>query len=478
MRLLPSLRRGWALLAALTLHAPAALAHLGYPDTTSLTVRREHPEDMLLGATFGAVMTRDGGKTWRYLCPESIGYGTWRPETYLWQPNGDILAATGSALIRSRDGGCTWAAHEYFSAPDKPKSTWLWPIGLASPDSQPSRLWVSTARSGTHNGVYRSDDGGESFTATSLQSDSAVFVSIKVAPSDTRRLYVSASAPDGLHLWRSDDEGATWTDIPQPFPEYSTSSTRPYDLFVMKVADTDPDRLWARVTATDNNDIWTYVLESRDGGHSFHSVVRPEDQDHDGVDEPLIGIEVSADGNTLWTATQTRLFRVHEGDALATHLALPDGNACAQRQGDVLFVCGASRIHNWALATTQDEGTSYTPLFNLPDMLAPAAPFCPVGSPTHDVCRSFWPQFAATIEANPALPPDELPDAGASTSDAGTPADPAPDAGNNPPDDPFPVTPPKKQGCSSTSGFVPAAGLLALTLLRRSRRTLPETPRS
>ena len=472
MRVLPSLRRGW-ILAALALVAPEARAHLGYPDTTSVTLRRGRPEQMLVGATFGAVMTRDGGQSWRWLCPEALTYGSWRPETYLWQPDGTLLAATGSALIRSRDGGCTWASHPYFSPPeDRTRASWLWPISLVSPDSVPSRLWVSTGRSGALNGVYRSDDGGETFALTSLQSTSAVFPSIQVAPSDRRRLYVSASTPTGLRLYRSEDEGGKWEEILQPFPEYTTSS-RPYDFFILKVSDTNPDRLWARVTA----ETWTYVLESVDGGRTFRSVVHPENQAHDGVDEYLMGIEVSADGDTLWAATPTRLFRVRAGVPRATLLSLPDGNACAERVGDTLFVCGASRLHDWALATTRDDGDSYTPILHLPELQPASASFCPVGTPVHDVCRSRWPQFAPTIEANPALPPDDAPDAG--SGDAGTPPpdagqpDPGPDAGVIV--EPPPPTPAPK-GCAATGGVLPLAGLLALTL-RRSRRAHPENPR-
>jgi photosystem II stability/assembly factor-like uncharacterized protein len=458
MKLLPPVRC-WLLLAPLVWPASPALAHAGFPDTTSIAVRREHPEDMLLGATFGAVVTRDSGKTWRWLCPEGIGYGGWNPESYLWQPDGTLLAATGSQLIRSNDGGCTWKAHEYFTSRN------LWPMGLASPPSQPSRLWVTTARSTTPNGLFRSDDGGESFTATSLQRTDAVFTAVKVAPSDARRLYVSGNTPDGLRLFRSDDEGATWEEIPQPFPEYSATS-RPYDLFVLRVADTDPNRLWARVTSQG----WTYVLESQDGGHTFTSVIHPANQPtRDGLDEYLIGLEVSADGNTLWAATPTRLFRSRNREPAAL-LSLPEGNACVQRQGETLLVCGASRVHDWALARTTTEGDSYEPLFDLPQLLPPA---CPSGTPVQNLCRTRWPQFAETVGANPTLPPDESgsTDAGTLEPDAGTVDPGTPDAGS--PDDTKP--PSKSDGCSTTGGLVPAACFLALTLLRRSQRRNPET---
>ncbi len=458
MKLLPPVR-SWLLLAPLMWPTSPALAHAGFPDTTSIAVRRGHPEDVLLGATFGAVVTRDSGKTWRWLCPEGIGYGGWNPESYLWQPDGTLLAATGSQLIRSKDGGCSWKAHEYFTSRN------LWPMGLASPASQPSRLWVVTARATTANGVFRSDDGGETFTATSLQRADAVFTAVKVAPSDTKRIYVSGATPDGLRLFRSDDEGSTWEEIPQPFPEYSATS-RPYDLFVLKVADTDPNRLWARVTSQG----WTYVLESQDGGRTFTSVIHPASQTQDGLDEYLIGMEVSPDGNTVWAATPTRLFRSRNREP-AVLLSLPDGNACVQRQDDgALLVCGANRLHDWALARTTTGGDSYEPLLDLTQLKPPA---CPSDTPVQNLCRTRWPQFAPTIGADPTLPPEEQgpTDAGTPEPDAGT-VDPGPTDAGTPPVEPKP--PSKSDGCSTTGGLVPAGWLLALTLFRRLQRRNPE----
>jgi uncharacterized protein (TIGR03382 family) len=232
------------------------------------------------------------------------------------------------------------------------------------------------------------------------------------------------------------------------------------------VSDTDPNRLWARVTSQ----LRTYILESQDGGRTFTSVLYPANQTEDGLNDVFIGLETSADGNTLWVATQVSLYRSRNRER-AVLLSLPEGNACVQRQGEALLVCGASRLHDWALARTTDEGDSYTPLLNLPQLLPTA---CPKDTPVHDTCRRYWPQFAETIGADPTLPPEESDaDAGTGELDAGTvdPGPGTPDAGT-PPGDPKP--PSKPDGCSTTGGLVPAAGFLALTLLRRFRRRNPE----
>lgn len=443
MKLL-SQARGWVL-AALALSPPAALAHAGLPETSNVTVRRDHPEDLFVGATFGAVVSRDSGKTWQWLCPDAMGYGGWLPESFLWQSQGDLLAATGQSLIRSRDSGCTWTTHSYFTTRK------LWVVSLASPVSQPSRLWVVTGRSddaASPAGLYRSDDGGDTFT---LAYASTGLKAVQVAPSDPKRLYLSGNLPSGgVRLFRSSDEGGTWEEL---LPSMPASERPPYDLAVLRVAEDDPDHLWARVASirdTAPAGVFYAVVESKDGGRTFQSVLRIPELTVDGVDEYLVSIETSADAGTLWAATPSRFFRSRNAQP-ATRLPLPEGNACVQREGDTLLVCGSTWVHDWALARTRDEGDTYEPLLSLPNVQPPS--YCPAGTPVHDRCRALWPQFASSIGADPTL-------AGGSTPDAGT--------GEPPP-------PPKPSGCSATSGLLPAASFLLLALFRRSRRHHPET---
>jgi hypothetical protein len=448
MRLL-SPARCWLLLAPLALRPSPAMAHAGLPETSNVTVRRGHPQELFVGATFGAVVSRDSGKSWQWICPEAMAYDGWSPESFLWQPDGHLLAATGNALIRSLDGGCTWTKHSYFVTRK------LWPRGLASPASEPSRVWVVTYRSDDEAfppGLYRSDDGGETFTP---QLEGTGFNAVQVAPSDNRRLYVSGVSgdiPGAVRLYRSDDEGENWDELVPTLPAFE----QPSELFVLRVAEDDPDHLWARISSIRNTEprgIFTYVLESKDGGRTFQSVLHPAQQAVDGLDEYIVGIETSADAGTLWAATPSRFFRSRNAEP-AVLLPLPEGNACVQREGDALLVCGSTWVHDWALARTRDEGDTYEPLFSLPDIQPPSS--CPAGTPVHDRCRPLWPQFASSIGANPTLP--GAPDAG--TPDAGS-------GGTQPP--------PKANGCSATGGLVPTACFLSLTLFRRSRRHPPET---
>jgi len=438
-----------SLLLLLSLRAAPTLAHAGLPETSNVTVRREHPEDLMMGATFGAVVSRDEGRSWRWICPEAMARANWRAGSFLWQSGGQMLVATGTLLLRSRDAGCSWQAHPFFG------EAGLWPTHLTSHPSEPLRLWVVTGRPNTPNALYRSDDGGETFSDTGLLRTDATFNAVEVAPSEPRRLYVSGHTPDGPRVFRSSDAGATWEELPPLAPEL----TRAYGLQLMRVAENDADHLWAHISSQGS----TYVLESQDGGRSFQSVLT--------LDEPLINAESSADGRTLWVATITRLLRSRDG-APATPLPFPEGNACVQREGDVLYACGSTWVHDWALARSRDEGGTWEPLFSLPDIQGVHA--CPVGTPTHDVCEPRWPQLTQLL----GIPvdggggtPEPVPDAGTPepVPDAGTP-EPVPDAGTpGGVKKPLPLSEPK--GCSATGvGGLAAAWALVFAGLRRSRR--------
>ncbi len=422
----------WRLLLALLAVGPvAAWAHGGLPETSNITVRRNHAEDLFVGTTFGAVISRDSGQTWRWICPEAMAYNGWRPLAFTWQEGGELLAATGSALIRSRDAGCTWAAHPFFA------STWV--AHLAEHPTNERILYVATGKPASPNAIYRSEDGGETWSVTGLRREGVIFTSVLVSPVDPQRLYASGYAGDAQLLYRSEDAGATWTEIPQPLAQY----IRPYDLVLMKASPTSADVLWVRMSATDKFQGFSYVLRSDDGGRTLTEVLKLEDV--------LVDAETSADGRTVWVSTPIHLYRSRNGEAFTT-LTLPEGNACTKRVGDTLYGCGSAWVHTWALGRSTDEGTTWQPMMELSGIQGTHQ--CPAGTPTRQLCPSIWPSYAEVFGA-PVPPPEP---------------EPAPDAGT--PD--VPATPPASDGCGATSGVLPYAALLLALTPRRRRPTHPE----
>lgn len=436
----------WSVVTLLALGTgTAAHAHAGLPETSNVTVRRGHPEDFFVGATFGAVISRDSGRTWRWICPAAMGYGGWNPGEYLWREAGDLLAATGSALLRSADGGCSWSTHPAF------KDTWV--AALAAHPTDDRILYIATGKPTVPNGVYRSQDGGETWEPTSLLRAGLTLNAVRVSPADPRRVYASGEGGGRLLLLRSDDAGATWQESPHTLPEL----LRPYDLVLTAVDPASADGLWARVSAQG----YTHLMRSDDGGRTLTQVHV--------LDDVFVNMDVSADGATAWVGTLNSFFRGPRSGPLE-QLGLPTGNACVRRQGQTLYGCGSTWLHDWALARSEDQGTTWEPLFTLYGIQG--THLCPRGTPVRDICPALWPQLADQLGAE--LYPDggvEEPPPDAGTGDAGTVSSGTEDAGTPPPGG----TPPAKSGgCGAAPGNAASALVLLSTLFtwRRGRRRL------
>ena len=402
----------WHLLAGLgALSAPVAHAHGGFAETHSFTQRRGHPEDQWMGFTQGALLSRDSGRTWRWVCAEAMGYGSWMPESFVWRAEGSLLAATGTALLRSRDEGCTWSTAPGFED--------AWVTGLAAHPTDDAVFYLSTGRPSMVNALYRSEDGGGTWTPTALRRE-AVFSSVRVAPSNPQRLYVSGWKGYAQYVFRSEDAGETWSEWPLPLEGV-------YDLKLLAVSPVRPDVVWARVSSLGASGVPRQsVLRSEDGGRTFTPALEQDDL--------LVNLDVSEDGRTVWVATYNHLFRAHEDEAF-TRLSAPNGNACVTHSGGVLHACGSTWSNDWELARSTDEGTTWTPVFSLRELQGVHQ--CPSGTPVQTLCSARWPQLAEQLGVSSVNPGGE---------DAGVP-----DGGTV-------RNPPKSEGC----GAVPGSGGWAL----------------
>ena len=444
----PHIRVPWRVLPLLALAAgTAAHAHAGLPETSNVTVRRGHPEDYFVGATFGAVISRDNGQTFRWICPQAMGDGAWSPNAFHWREAGDILAATGTSLLRSPDGGCSWNTHPFFQ-----KNMWV--SGLAAHPTDDRVFYAVTSKDSISNGVYRSLDGGETWEPTSLARLGLKLNAVAVSPVDPRRVYASGYADGRMTLFRSDDAGATWQEQTHTLPDL----LRPYDLTLTMADPTSADSLWVRVYAQG----YTHLMRSDDGGRTLTQVHV--------LSDVYVNMEVSADGNTVWVGTITSFFRGPRSGPLVS-LPLPTGNACVLRQGDTLYGCGSTWLHDWALARSTDQGNTWEPLFTLYGIKGPHQ--CPQGTPVRDLCPAVWPQLAEQLGAEPypdGEPPPPPPPTDAGTPDAGTldAGTPATDAGTQPP--PTPSKPSGGCGAAPGNALAPLLLLLSLTSWRRGRR--------
>jgi autotransporter-associated beta strand protein len=197
----------------------------------SLVVFPGNPSIMyaaIAGPGGGILKSTDGGTTWTLLGNSvfnQVAFGSLIVDpnnannlfvTVWYGPN-----SNSGGVYKSTDGGVTWtnttAAIHTGAASDivmDPTNSMLLYAGL-----------TQGAGGGTTNGLYKSTNGGTTWTrlAGGLLTGSAVGVSIRVtvAPSSPQTLYATVfdpalgNPPNGLpHRFRSTDGGTTWTSLP------------------------------------------------------------------------------------------------------------------------------------------------------------------------------------------------------------------------------------------------------------------------
>lgn len=182
-----------------------------------------------------------------------------------------------AALFESRDGGASWAlVRGLFDHPHRPK--WMPGAGglclhtiLLDPTNR-SRMYVAISAAG----VYRTDDGGNSWRAMN-QGVRVDFMpnkypefgqcvhKIAMHPSRPERLFMQNHGG----LYRSDDGGESWHDIGNGVPsDFGFPMViHPYDPDTAYILPLDPAGRWGPESKL-------RVYRTRDGGSSWQALTR------------------------------------------------------------------------------------------------------------------------------------------------------------------------------------------------------------
>ena len=186
--------------------APAR-ADNAFPSSQSVLLPRDRPQEIVVGTTFGLVSTEDGGATWTYVC-ESL-QATLSGRQYRMGPPPDrLFAVSDLGAPVSDDGGCTWSLPTGALASLLVLDVWPDP-------SLPERAFVLALNPEDQVvSAYRSSDGGKSYQGPIFVAPADVTITgIESAASNPDVVYMTAQNRADAHPWllRSDDAGDTWT---------------------------------------------------------------------------------------------------------------------------------------------------------------------------------------------------------------------------------------------------------------------------
>ncbi|MDX1673337.1 MAG: hypothetical protein R3314_00945, partial [Longimicrobiales bacterium] len=239
----------------------------------------ESPATFFMGSTGGGVWkTGDAGETWTNISDDSFAVASIGAVEVADADPSVVYVGTGSACIRgnistgrgvyrSRDGGKSWT---FIGLPEAGL------IGKVVTDPRdPEVVFVAALGHpfgpNPERGVYRSRDGGESWERVLFVSDSTGAVDLAIDPVNPRNLYAAMwrverkpwTLIDGAMeggIYRSRDGGDRWEKLTDGLPQ-----DQPIGRIGLSVSASRPDRVWALVTAEPGGG----VFRSDDGGDTW-----------------------------------------------------------------------------------------------------------------------------------------------------------------------------------------------------------------
>jgi photosystem II stability/assembly factor-like uncharacterized protein len=255
----------------------ATWRHLGLSNSHTITAIRIDPRDpdrayvAAMGHAFGpnaergVYRTIDGGKSWKRILflndstgatdvsldptnPRVLFAAMWKFQRFPW---GMESGSGRSGLWKSTDGGDSWT--EITHNEGMPK-TLIGKIGVAVSPANPKRIYASIEAKDTSGGIFRSDDGGDTWDRVNgdqkFQIRPFYYSKVTADPTNENTLYVM-----NLTVWKSIDAGKTFSRIRVPHG----------DTHIMWVDPKDPNRL------INGNDGGATV--SQDGGRTWSSIM-------------------------------------------------------------------------------------------------------------------------------------------------------------------------------------------------------------
>ncbi|MEM7513698.1 MAG: glycosyl hydrolase, partial [Bacteroidota bacterium] len=239
------------------------------------------PNRFYFGSTGGGVWrTDDGGSTWKNVSDGYFGGSIGAIAVAESDPN-VIFVGGGEKTVRgnvsfgygiwkSTDAGKTWTNMGL----NKSRHVGRIRIHPQNPDVVYAAVMGDLYKSSEERGVYKSTDGGESWTKVLFANEDAGAVDLLLDPNNARIVYASTwrirrtpysldSGGEGSGLWKSTDGGENWVKL----TDKKGMPKTPHGIIGVAVAAGNSDRIWALIEAKDGG-----VYRSDDGGDTWSRI--------------------------------------------------------------------------------------------------------------------------------------------------------------------------------------------------------------
>jgi hypothetical protein len=280
---------GFAL--ASTIALGAARANGRFPRAQQLLERNGNPQQLVLSATYGILLTDDGGGEWRHLCELGFAFAVAEidPLAGVFADGSMIVRGTRS-LNRAEPPFCDFAPVLGGMGTETAVD---FSLDRTAPNRTLALFMERGDAGGVVNRMLESTDAGQSFRdfGVPLPESEVVFgITLDIAPSDPDRIYVTAAGRDGTALFVSSADGAA---------SFRTSvlelATDEYP-YIAALDAANEDRVFVRTDSWMPNDEGTYeandgLLLTDDGGVSFRELFRAKAK--------LLGFALSPDGGEV-----------------------------------------------------------------------------------------------------------------------------------------------------------------------------------
>lgn len=435
---------------AATLGSSRAHANGRFPESNQIVFAAHDPDLVLLRVTFGVLISHDRGKSFDWVCEQSIGYSGVEDPMYTVTPSNKYLGTTFQGLTVSSDRACGWSfvggdldSQVFIDLSANPKDPKHVVVFASSYDHQDDAGNIAFA-----SRIWETKDEGLTFQPVGPRLDPTLLGdTIDLTATDPDRIYVTAVRHPGpqpsAFLLTSKDHGQTWEEMAIPLEGTERS------VYIAGVDPNDAERVYLRTSNSADRPTRLLLREAPSGGDGGSATLRSI---YRGAG-PLLGFALSPNGSKVYVGGPKDGVQLASTTDFAFQQRSTVQAQCLAIHADGLWAC-SNEQSGFVAGLSKDDGATFEPRLHFCDIRGPLG--CDPGSTTRDRCGSIWPAQKALLGCGGGMD--------APSGDA------SPDASSGD------LKPPKGDGCECHTaptgpwGALVAAVGTAVALFRRARR--------